>query len=315
MLLQNNHYLIGDAHLGRTFRADVPLDRRGEREQLLRQAFIDKLEEAAELKADKVIQVGDLFDKAVVPLEVLLDTAQIIEQFAKKHRLMWVHIMAGNHDLAKQSDRKSCFEVLALLLSHLPNVQVTTETANLDGKTLLVPYSYTIDFAERMPAVGQFDVICTHEDEEVLHKNWGAIKKSLALNGKVYNGHIHAKGEITRDMENIGSVLPLAHGEDPEGVMYITLTPDELEILNPEILRNACVRVRVPHGAAIPNAVDCLQWKVERLDATGQELAETLFTTSGDELDVERRMRELLEPLGTYDRAHAIYMDKKAESY
>ena len=50
--------LIGDPHLGRVFKTNVPLDRRGEREVMMQNQFWDEIHSIDDL----IVIVGDLFD-------------------------------------------------------------------------------------------------------------------------------------------------------------------------------------------------------------------------------------------------------------
>lgn len=303
-------HLIGDCHLGRVFKNDVPLNRRGEREAIFQQKFVEELRKGGAYPT--CVQVGDLFDKAVVSLETLLFTMRVIREVAGEFPNTQFLFMAGNHDISRQSDRTSCFEVLTQLLKDVSNVRFALDTPLVHGgEMLLIPFSYG-DFAEKLRGLtGKYRFICTHEDESVLIANRKELQKLLAEGGQVLNGHIHLSSDMGF-FRNVGSLLPLAHGEDGEEEMFLTLAASDLPHIDPALLKNMCVRIRLEPGEVAPDPIDCLQWKIERVRPE-TSLAEVFDEEVSGGLNVENMLREKLTPLGTFEFVWDIYQEKKLE--
>lgn len=310
--LVGNKYLIGDVHLGRVFKNDVPLHRRGQRETMLREAFISELNEGvSNPEAEMVVQVGDLFDKVLVSLDVLIDTMNLIKDKALTNPEKLFVFMAGNHDISRHNEKKSCFEILSILLYNVTNVIFVINEPKELGDLLAIPFKYE-PFEERISKLsGKFECIVTHEDEDVLIANQSQLKNLLTTNGRIYNGHIHLKSEHVL-FENVGSVMPLAHSEDAEGNLFISLTVEELNLIDADVLKNHCVRIKLKPGEVAPDPVDCLQWKLVKGDSE-EDALDDVFDAECEDLQIERRLREKLKPLGTFEKVWVLYQEKRIE--
>ena len=114
-LNQNGLQTIGDAHLGRVFKTNVALHRRGEYEKKQMDTFKELL--FAECPDENPtgylkVQVGDLFDKAVVSNQVVLDTIKLLQEFEEKGQEI-IYIISGNHDDSKSITEPTSWDILA----------------------------------------------------------------------------------------------------------------------------------------------------------------------------------------------------------
>src|SRR5689334_22197562 len=101
--------LIGDPHLGKSFEAGVPLERRGEREKKQFTKFHSLLLGGG---YDYVVIVGDLFDHPYVAYNVVLDTYRALVNAAAVNRRTRYVVMAGNHDMPRNIEATGAFHLL-----------------------------------------------------------------------------------------------------------------------------------------------------------------------------------------------------------
>ena len=306
--------LLGDQHLGRRFRNGVPLHRLGDRERMVREQFIRELDPQGALLH---VNMGDLFDKFVVPLDMILFAAREYREAAAISPQTSFVVIRGNHDAARDLDRTSAFDIFAELVRGVKNITVVRELTTSLGINRscfgFVPW-HPFKPAKEMAAwlgVGQTAVF-GHWDT----KNFGGDDSNLlpydllrGLTKQVYTGHVHKPERFDAsglEVVVVGSMQPYAHGEcadnDP-APMYFTTTPDELEGVD---VSDRCVRLILPAGAPIPE-VDCLQLVIKREGQEGEESIdvemgdfsmETLFTEAFSEGGVEAGV--MAEVFGRY---------------
>ena len=128
--------IMGDPHLGRSFINGVPLSRRGDREKMVRAAFIDALNPRGALFH---VCVGDLFDKPNVSLETIWFAATEYNTAAQSHPDTQFIVLAGNHDLDRDQTKVSALQIFAGLLWS-ENVDVIMDPTNHEVG-LLIPWS------------------------------------------------------------------------------------------------------------------------------------------------------------------------------
>lgn len=164
--------------------------------------------------APPAIQAGDLFDNFMVSAEQYV---RADEQVAAK----CMHVMAGNHDLSNNTDKKSAVQLL------LNSVERVTCVAVHSINYILLPHQLTQEkFEGILEHVGEF---CSTQIPNVLvlHCNYGeregtqtenylrpAVARELLfkVNGIVF-GHEHNGGERMGNVIAIGSILPMNFGE------------------------------------------------------------------------------------------------------
>lgn len=262
---ENRFRFVGDVHLGKVFQHGVPLHRRGEREAWVWTQFADEI---TRLPSDRgiLVQVGDIFDKFVVPLSVILRAAEYIRTAVAKNPGWKFIFIRGNHDGSRDRDKASAFDVLKELLSDLKAVHVLTDATILYGVAFL-PWDPFVSAAEMaakidkpvLAVVGHWDIDTfggpTHN---LIPTNDLSTYTKLA-----YSGHDHTPAEFDRDGVRciyVGSMQPYTHKEDKEGKIYITCTIDEL----PLDITDKCVRLILKPGELPPDDLDCLQLQIVR---------------------------------------------------
>ena len=270
--------LLGDVHLGRVFKNGVPLDRRGEREQMVRTQFHNELHNS---ESEILIQVGDLFDGFRVELNEVVFAADTIRDAAVFHPDRHFFFLAGNHDLAKDTDRISSLELVERLLSDLPNVHfvITVPLMWTNPDILMVPWSPVTPAADIignvLPSL-QPDLIVGHWDRQEIAGEFNLIPldKLAALTRRVVSGHDHTPAEFMHgDLEvtYVGSMQPYSHGEDPTGKLYVTRTVAEVEA-DPSLFHDLCLRILVGDKETPPTDVDCLQLTLKKIGSEDSDL-------------------------------------------
>lgn len=307
--------IVGDAHLGRRFMNGVPMSRRGERERMIWGQFHSEM---APEGADLVVCVGDIFDKAIVPYHVIMNTEAIIREHAEANPNTIFVVLAGNHDLSKDTEKVSAFLVLKGLLRDLRNVHILDEAMSCGAGSewfVFLPYSVT-DTAENVvksllegpsplgyekytAAFGHWDTT-SYGGENIMPHN---VLSSLAH--EAYTGHIHLPGLILESesyrAEKVGSMQPYAHGEEINEDLYVTRELSQLD--GSEDFTSKCLRVVLRKGEDIPYDIPCLMLTIKRVDDQGEEVEslevnfdtfsmDGLFRESMTEFQVSERIAE-----------------------
>lgn len=268
-------WLIGDPHMGRDFRNGVPLHRRGEREAMQRQQFIDELNTP---DVDLVVMVGDLFDKPFVPLPVLSQVINDVLDAARARPDVTFVYMAGNHDRSRQVETQGAWDIFALAVSWVENIDIVESYAVLDDVAFF-PWDWSITAFDQVdqlsttptPGISAFVGHWDMKDFGGDTSHMAPVAKLKALNpeARIYSGHYHEEKDYEVDGVTVhctGSLQPYAHGE---GEMYVTLTLEEA--LAREDLHDKCVRIILQPGEVLPE-IDCLQLTKKMADRDVEEI-------------------------------------------
>ena len=307
-------YMLGDPHLGRRFTKGVPLDRRGERENLVR---LDLNRRLSVDGYDYHICLGDLFDAPKVPYEDLAFAATAYTTAAQLNPGTTYYLLQGNHDDSRDLGEVTAWDIFCRLMAPLPNVQPIT-TPLVGPHFALFPWD-PIETAEAMVekaawfireqsckiAIGHYDV-----DPRTASHNL-IPTKALAAAGitQAYTGHVHLPSLFKRDgvqVEVVGSMQPYAQGEDGgQGhIRYATLTLDQLAIAAAGDLSNYVVRLQLGPGEQFEGEPPaCLSWNVERVKDQ-DEAAPADISMEG--FDTRRAARDALD-------AHDIVPEVRAQ--
>ena len=324
--------VCGDVHLGRTFRTGVPLHRLGDREAMVWAEF----ERQLATPADLTVVMGDLFDKFVVPPEVVLQANDLLQDAAGYGRE--IIILRGNHDASRDSNKKSSFDLLRELTWKVDGIRVAERACyhRTDGGWLLL-CGWSPDVSAHddvsglcrpdpahpiLAAFGHWDITQHGEDTHNL-----IPLEALADLGvtKVFTGHIHKAEAFTRngmEVHVVGSMQPYAHGEEPDGSMlYMTLTPEQVEDMlagDEDIFANSNVRILLIDGAEYPREFNCLSRTFKRtlsgvakVDEEGNPVAaydtfdlRTMISTTLTEFGVSEALQSRINTL-TEKLSHA----------
>lgn len=325
--------VCGDVHLGRTFRTGVPLHRLGDREEMVWEDF----EQQLNVEADLTIVMGDLFDKFVVPPEVVLRAYDLLTTAAGNGRE--IIILRGNHDASRDSNKKSSFDLLRELTWPVEGILVAERAGYYEideGWLLFCGWSPDVSahddvsgLCQRDPAhpilaaFGHWDITQHGEDTHNL------IPLDALANlgvGKVFTGHIHKAEAFTRngmEVHVVGSMQPYAHGEEPDGSMlYMTLTPEQVEAMlagDEDIFANSNIRILLIDGAEYPREFNCLSRTFKRtlsgvakVDEEGNPVAaydtfdlRTMISTTLTEFGVSEALQSRINTTLTEKLSHA----------
>jgi DNA repair exonuclease SbcCD nuclease subunit len=260
---------------------------------------------------DTHVTMGDLFDRAVVPFEVIIRTAETYRRAAARHPDTLFVILRGNHDASRDLQRRSAFDVFDLLLDGTDNVMVLKETwCSEDGLAFMPwdPLLTSTEMAEDIPV--ETHTVFGHWDT----KSYGGSEDNMipfeVLKDTgvktIYTGHIHNPEVYTAhgmEVNVVGSMQPYAHGEEIDDSLYITV---DLDTARAGGLESKCVRVDLKPNETIDFDIDCLQLTVRRLTEDGEpesievNLGDFNFSTMFDETmesiealpEVKDRVRE-----------------------
>ena len=323
--------LCGDVHLGKSFRTNVPLHRIGDRESMVWMEFERQLSEPADL----TIVMGDLFDKFVVPPEVVLRASGALQGAVSAHQC--VAILRGNHDASRDTAKKSSFELLEQLCKGDSRIVFVNDYATLafdHSATRLHLFGWqpfvsaadtiaarlaTYDAKDGVAAFGHWDITQHGEDTH----NLIPLERLAELGvTKVFTGHIHKADSFKRngmEVTVVGSMQPYAHGEEPaDSKLYQTLPGSEaadMLIADPEVFANTNVRLLMAPGEEWTSEFNCLSRTFKRTtdaedgaEATQQveyatfdlkTLLGTACTTAGVSTGLQARIQNtLMERLG-----------------
>lgn len=300
---------LGDPHLGRKFETGVPLHRRGEREALQFENFRQALLNAT---AEVHVTMGDLFDKFIVPPEVVLFAVSAYREAAEQNPNTTYVILRGNHDVSKNTDKASSWDIFVAFMRDEGNIWTIDDTPAVYENLLFIPYDpFNYDHLEDYlgpeidTAFGHFDIV-----------DFGgpnvAPTELLARHGvkTLVNGHDHLARELDRHRVHVvvtGSMEPYTHAEDPEGRLYVTVSLGDLVGLD---VRQKNVRVLLKPGETLPEDLDCLSIVAKRV--TVDDTDRTVDTTEFDNLDLDDMLSLALEGLSIKPQLLGYFHDQKA---
>ena len=299
-LMMNQIQTIGDAHLGRVFKTNVALDRRGEYEEhqfeqfekLLTSSRPEGLEKAQFIKC----QVGDLFDKAVVSNQTVLRTLELL-QFYEATSEEPIYIISGNHDDSKSVTEPTSWDMLAKFFEGSDKVffikKWAVHTFPDNSQVLFVGWNIHQNVAQAFieaeeagfkptMVVCHLDRISYGNDDNVIPYQFLKAKGVIT----VVTGHEHKpfhfwEGEMS--VIGTGSLLPYSHAEDPDSDYYITIKGFEdvrgyFGSKGEDFFRNKHVRVYIEEEKMeefLALDLDCLSLQVNKAEAINMEDAVT----------------------------------------
>lgn len=284
--------VLGDAHLGRRFTTGVPLHRIGDREALVWADFEKSL---ADVITPLHVNLGDIYDKFVVPPEIVIRSALLYRAAAEAKPLTTFVVIRGNHDVSRDLVKQSSFELFELLVEGVANIVIVSSEPLVQGNYGFVPFDPFKSAVEQIRLLPDgLDRIFTHFD----YVDWGGDHvlptALLAEKGilKVTNGHDHlARIEKRHGVEVTlhGSLQPYTHAEDADGLFYKTVTLDELVTLD---TTNLNIRVLLQPGEVLPEDIDCLSLTAKKLQGSLEETS--IDTEEFDSFDLAGELSNLL---------------------
>lgn len=299
-LMMNQIQTIGDAHLGRVFKTNVALDRRGEYEERQFGAFDNLLNSSRPEGLEKTnfikCQVGDLFDKAVVSNQTVLLTLELLQHYEATSEEP-IYIISGNHDDSKSVTEPTSWDMLAKFFDGSDKVffikKWAVHTFPDNSQVLFVGWNIHQNVAQAFIeaekagfkpnlVVCHLDRISYGNDDNVIPYQFLRSKDVVS----VVTGHEHKpfhfwEGEMS--VIGTGSLLPYSHAEDPDSDYYITIKGFEnlqsfLEENNADFLKHKHVRVYIEEenmDEFLALDLNCLSLQVNKAEAISMEDAVT----------------------------------------
>lgn len=276
---------LGDPHLARKFNTGVPLHRKGEREEMVKDMFAGTVNAVG---YDLHICVGDLFDKFRVPEEDILFAADVYRLAARSYPTRQFVIIRGNHDASRDTQLKSSFDVFTQLVANIPNIHVVADEAlclTVNKQHFVFypwhPFKTAKEIAaEIKPPVGYFafghwDILAFNEDSSATDNliPFEHLQTALAvINGHYHTPKVYLEGDLP--VWIVGSMQPYSHAEDPTGKFYVTKTlaeaTAELEA-DPDAFKNLNLRVTLLPSEAPIADVDCLSLTHKRISNSNDD--------------------------------------------
>jgi DNA repair exonuclease SbcCD nuclease subunit len=298
--------LLGDTHLGKTFRNGVPLHRMGEREEMVWSEFGRSLGRGDEV--DFHVHMGDLFDKPHVPYATLLRAARLYRTAARLRQNTTYVVMNGNHDVSRDADVVSAFDLFAELVEDVPNIKVFNREAAQIGSLYFVPWNAQ-GYANHTPmggtvaAFGHWDVVAFGDTTNM-------VPRDRLLGVKhIFTGHDHNPRVTPEGVVVVGSMQPFSFGEDEAQRMYKTFLFDEFEAVEKSKLRDCCVRVYCKPNEKIEEIPDCLQFQIKMVEEEAVDV-EVDF----DDFDIEQIFKDCFDEHNVGDVVRARVMQKYKET-
>lgn len=332
--------IIGDVHIGKTFRTGVPKDRLGERESMI----LSQLTELLNRDVQYTVIVGDLFDKVRVSNNDLYSLITIIENAATENSDKIFSIINGNHDMPKEVGRISSFQLFEKYFERapLPNLKIiskhTDENIIVDhDHGVLLYLSHYNAFSSLDEELGE-SILSTELKSKIPHRiafgHWETIdfgsdhfidrdvpKNVLADFTAVVTGHEHKpKITIIEDIPVLtsGSMQPYSYGEelDYEKSFYRTVTTEEVKTLLKEdanIFKNSYVKILVESGDELPDAFTCLgrSYKNVTLPSTkvDKEDEQDSDEIADEPLSFQKSFLNIIKTFKESDESHSEFLD------
>lgn len=310
---------IGDTHIGKRFRTGVPLNRLGEREELIYQLFREQLYDSNP-DIRYVVHLGDLFDRPVVSYDDLYRTYNLIKIASEAYPERRYIFIEGNHDMSRNTEVITAFDVLSEMFLGTEKVTFVKNTPYRfvggslgDDFLLCIPYSYNNQLLEE----GLWDshvlehhvkniILCGHFDEPFPVDKFSQCKK-------VVTGHIHTPKMVGDNIYVVGSIIPMNFAEDPNGNLYQTVTLEQLTSVDPSVWEDKCVRVILKDNETLPENFNCMQLISISADEEDRpiSLEELEFEVTG--INTDWMLKKALEDTGLYDEVYQKYLELKAE--
>lgn len=275
--LSNNSFIIqtiGDPHIGKQFKNNVPKHKLGVRESLVISDFHKLLDSSANV----VVICGDLFDKTNIDNSTLLNCISSLEYYCSLNTKTSYFILAGNHDLSKNKNIKSSFDILTKYFNsrNLPNLtivsdKIITKKSDLFKINLVFcpyfPIENDIDYSSYLREnyqniiFGHWELTDFNSFSDASKYTSNVIPEELFENNNlIITGHEHTPKAVKKDNYEVivtGSLQPYSHAEVlDEEVLYVTHTIEEVSKniqSNPEFYSDKNLRILLHIDDVLPD--------------------------------------------------------------
>lgn len=269
--------VIGDPHLGKHFRNNVPRDRLGFIEETMFDTFNSLLNTPS---VNMYVIVGDLFDKAKITNEDYKRTIDILENAVQTNSMSEYHILSGNHDLSKDKNKVSSFSLLEEYFNtaNYNNIFVYSKYSSpitLDHINTTFYFSHYHPFLSLDKELEYIDFNINPNSLSIAFGHWDTVDYGSdkyidrVVPNKVINnfdiivtGHEHKP--VRKDIKGkplavVGSMKPYAFGEEIEEDedLYVTHKPDVVISNlkeNIDYYKYKCVRIPYTDQDVLPDS-------------------------------------------------------------
>lgn len=333
--------VIGDPHLGKHFRNNVPRDRLGRLEEEMFSTFNSLLNTPC---VDMYVIVGDLFDKAKVTNEDYKRTIDIIESACTTNTMSKYYILSGNHDLSKDKNKISSFSLLEeyfntadyinisiiskfskpLILDHIKSVFYFSHYNPFMSLDDEINNNYlSIDSDKLSISFGHWDTVDYGSDKYIDRYLPKIVRDNFDI---IITGHEHKPIRKTvegKHLAVVGSMRPYAFGEEIEedGDLYVSEYPNSVVqklTEDSEYYKNKCVRIIYKDGDILPDNFECSMLVYKYLPSTK---AKEEYKPEQDVLSFQNMLLDSLDQLSTDKNKHIVskikdcFLERDYESY
>jgi len=223
------------------------------------------------------IQMGDLFDEAIVPYSVIWKAAKIYREASEARVNVNYVVNRGNHDASRDLEKITAYKIFSGLVGDYVTVLEDSPEVFLTGETSLVvipwhpvigatemveTYSDLINGSQATTAFGHWDVVVIGDNANALPA------KALAESGIqiAYTGHDHTPRQLEIDGLKVvvtGSMQPYSFSEDPGELFYVTRSLDQV-MADSDVYHDKHLRIRLKPDEVFDSQIDCLSVVVQR---------------------------------------------------
>lgn len=323
--------LLGDVHLGKRFKTNVPLHRRGDRERMQWAEFEAHLNDVS--PGDVHVQVGDLFDEPVVPYGVIYRAARAYADAAARNPLVTYILYPGNHDRSRDVEKVTAFQMFKLILTGMaPSVRiyeepgVITELEPVFTHHIFLPW-HPVKTAKELvaDAADQIAKSVAQATEVIVYGHWDVDRRQEASDNyvpaaelaalgvtKIVTGHDHNKrDEVIAGVQVhvTGSMQPYDHSQDAEGRLYVTRLLAEV-LAEPDSFVDKNLRVMMARDEVLDIPIDCLSLTIVR---EGVEETNELGDVDFEAFNLDDLLDRAIKQVGLNDETAAKVREKVAE--
>lgn len=262
--------IITDTHIGKKWKANVPLGRTGDREEYQRKMFYCAMQGSV---GENLYHLGDLFDSWNVSNDDVMFAAKQIEMWSEISKNNRAFFIAGNHDISR-SGKTSSWHLLKEICAPLKNVFFFDEATEFEDN-LFLPFSYTKSYEEMAKEyTNSYENVYCHAD----YPDVGVLNQIKCC--KIYSGHLHnfRPNNVFGKLEFVKVLVPLNHYEAVgiAGAPYRTYASVAEWNGHRDDNHDFCVKIIVQPNEIAPNRedIDAMQVIIARAEEEDSKMFE-----------------------------------------
>ena len=329
--------IIGDVHIGKTFRTGVPKNRLGERESMILSQLTDLLDR----DVDYTILVGDLFDKVRVSNSDLYNLISIVDHAVISKPETTFAIINGNHDMPKEVGRISSFQLFQKYFERASHSNLKIISKHNLENIIKIPEKKVLLYLSHYNAFSSLDeeldndLLLTQDDLDnysyrIAFGHWETIDfgsdhfidrdvPSIVLQqfNAVITGHEHRpKLTIVEHVPVLtsGSMQPYAYGEElpDEKDFYVTITSEAIKERlkkDPTAFAKSYVKILVESTEDLVEPFDCLGRTYKNVSTKQKDVEEEDFVVHTEPLSFQKSLLQLLADVSQANPANTLLLE------